>query len=209
MRDALSHTDEQLLSLIKTGDEVAFTILFERYRSRLYYYLLRHTKSKEIAEEIVIDIFMKLWKGRELAEEIKQASAFFHKVGYYKAMDFLRTTARRKQLKQVYIDRASIEHEKMPDELLIDEEAKTLILNAISQLPPQRKLIYQLSRQEGLSHDQIADALNLSRSTVNNSIVSATRSITDYLKKQAIGRAALSILTAALLIASSQSIFNN
>ena len=194
MRDAPSHTDEQLLCLIKTGDEAAFTILFERYRSKLYYYLLRHTKSKEIAEEIVIDIFMKLWKGRELADQIQEVSAFFHKVGYYKALDFLRTTARRKNIKQVYIDRANTEEEKLPDELLIDEETKILILKAVNQLPPQRKLIYMLSRDGDLSHEQIADILNLSKSTVNNTIVSASRSISDYLKKHVIGKAALSAL---------------
>ncbi len=194
MRNAYLHTDEQLLCLIKTGNEAAFTILFERYRSKLYYYLLRHTKSAEIAEEIVIDIFMKLWKGRELADQIQEAGAFFHKVGYYKALDFLRTTARRKQLKQVYIDRAASGEEKMPDELMIDEEAKLLLLSAVNKLPPQRKLIYQLSRDEGLSHDQIAHSLNLSKSTVNNTLVSASRSISEYLKIHVIGRAALSVL---------------
>ena len=194
MRAVPSHTDEHLLSLIKIGDEAAFTILFERYRSKLYYYLLRHTKSNEIAEEIVTDIFMKLWKGRELADQIPEASAFFHKVGYYKALDFLRTTARRAQLRQIYIDRANTEAEKLPDELLIDEETKTLLLKAINQLPPQRKLVYQLSRDGALSHEQIADILNLSKSTVNNTIVSATRSISDYLRKHVIGKAALSPL---------------
>lgn len=194
MRNASIHSDDQLLSLIKTGDEAAFTTLFERYRSKLYYYLLRHTKSGEIAEEIVIDIFMKLWKGRELADQIQEASAFFHKVGYYKALDFLRITARREQLKQVYIDRANTEEDKLPDELMIDEETKLLLLRAINQLPPQRKLIYQLSRDKDLSHEQIAQALNLSKSTVNNTLVSASRSITDYLKKYAVGKAALSTL---------------
>ena len=204
MRAVPSHTDEQLLSLIKTGNEAAFTILFERYRSKLYYYLLRHTKSKEIAEEIVLDIFMKLWKGRELADQIQEVSAFFHKVGYYKALDFLRTTARRQQLKQVYINRAKTEEEKMPDELLIDEETKLLLLRAVNQLPHQRKLIYQLSREEELSHEQIADILNLSKSTVNNTIVSATRSISDYLKKHVIGKAALSTLLVHLILETCQ-----
>ncbi|MGN6530532.1 MAG: RNA polymerase sigma factor [Ginsengibacter sp.] len=193
MRD-VSYTDKQLLCLVKTGDEAAFNVLFERYRSKLYYYLLRHVKSKEIAEEIVIDIFMKLWKGRGLADQIQDVSAFFHKVGYYKALDFLRTTARREDLKQVYIDRAKMEQVKLPDELLIDEEAKLLLLRAINQLPPQRKLIYMLSRNEELSHEQIAEILNLSRSTVNNTIVSASRSISEYLKKHAVGKVALSVL---------------
>jgi RNA polymerase sigma-70 factor (ECF subfamily) len=191
MRDFTSHTDEQLLCLIKTGNEEAFSTLFERYRSKLYYYLLRHTKSNEISEEIVIDIFMKLWKGRELADQIQEVSAFFHKIGYYKALDFLRTTARKQQLSRVYIDRAKQVEEKMPDELMIDEETKILLLQAVNQLPPQRKLVYQLSREEGLSHEQIAQMLRLSKSTVNNTIVSASRSISEYLKKHVVGKAAL------------------
>ena len=190
----VSKTDQQLLTLIKTGDEAAFTILFERYRNKLYYYLLRHTKSKEVAEEMVIDIFMKLWKGRDLADQIQEASAFFHKVGYYKALDFLRTTARKAQLKQVYIERAKVEKEKMPDELLMDGETKLLLLKAVNQLPPQRKRIYQLSREEGLSHEQIAQILSLSKSTVNNTLVSASRSVYEYLKIHVAGKAALSAL---------------
>lgn len=193
------YTDEQLLCLIKTGNEAAFNTLFERYRSKLFYYLFRHTKSKEIAEEIVIDIFMKLWKGRELADQIPGAAAFFHKVGYYKAMDFLRTTARREQLKQVYIDRAATGEEKLPDEILIDEETRSWILKAVNQLPPQRKLIYTLSRDGELTHEQIAAILQISKSTVNNTLVHASRSISDYLKKHLVGKAAFSVLLLGFL----------
>lgn len=194
MKDYSSYKDVELLPLLKTGNEEAFTVLFERYRTRLYYYLLRHTKSPEIAEEIVTDIFMKLWEGRELAEQISEPAAFFHKVGYYKAMDFLRATARSKQLQQVYLRRASQESQMAPDELLIDRETKELLLQAINQLPPQRRRIYKLSREQGMSHERIAGALNLSKSTVNNSIVAATRSISGYLQKYAGERAAFSFL---------------
>lgn len=178
------HTDLQLLLLLKNGDETAFTTLFERYRDRLYYYLLKHTKSAEIAEEIVTDIFMKLWTGRELVHQISDVAAFFHKVGYYKAMDFLRTTARHSRLQQVYINRMEPNAEKTADEILIDAEAMALLHKAINQLPPKRKAIYKLSREEGLSHLEIAKMLNLSPSTINNSMVSATRSIARYLEQQ-------------------------
>ena len=184
-----NYTDEQLFALLKEHDETAFNVLFQRYRSRLYYYILRHTKSAVIAEEIVIDIFMKLWKGRELAAHIAEPAAFFHKIAYYKAMDFLRTTARRSRLAQAYVERMEKAEERSPADLLIDEEERKLLLNAINQLPPQRKLIYQMSRHEGLSHDEIAQALNLSKSTVNNTIISATHSITQYLKNNIAGAA--------------------
>lgn len=200
MNADVSSTDEQLLALIKRGDEQAFTVLFERYRNKLYYYIFRHTKSPEVAEEIVIDIFTKLWTGRELTSNIQNPSAFFHKVGYYKAMDFLRTASRHSRLQQVYIERMELADERLPDELLIDEEAKQLLLKAINQLPPQRKLIYKLSREEDLSHVEIAKVLNLSRSTVNNTIVSASRSILEYIKKHSLEQAAMSVLIAFFLI---------
>jgi RNA polymerase sigma-70 factor (family 1) len=193
MTDYTKNDDTVLLSLLSQGDEAAFGVLFERYRSRLYYYLIRHTKSPEIAEEIVTDIFMKLWTGRELAHQINDAAAFFHKVGYYKAMDFLRTTARHTKLQQLYIQRMEPVAEQQPDELLIDAETKTLLLQAVNQLPPQRKLIYQLSRQEGMTHEEIAQALGLSRSTVNNAMVAATRSIARFLHDNTNGKAALSV----------------
>lgn len=194
MDNYASLPDEQLFTFLEVDSEAAFNVLFERHRNKLYYYILRHVKSSEIAEEIVIDIFTKLWNGRKLASHIKEPAAFFHKVGYYKAMDFLRTAARHARLQQAYIDRMEQAAEKKPDELLIDTEARKLLIRAINQLPPQRKLIYQMSREEGLSHEEIAQILNLSRSTVNNAIVSASQSIMRNLNNARPGNAALTAL---------------
>lgn len=194
MSNHSSNTDIELLSRIRDGDEAAFTTLFERHRSRLYYYLLRHTKSPELAEEIVIDIFIKLWEDRELADQIGMPSAFFHKVGYHKAMDFLRTASRSKQLQEAYLRRAVRQTQSAPDELLMDEEARALLVEAVNQLPPQRRLIYRMSREDNMSHERIAEVLNLSRSTINNTIVAATRSISEHLRRHAGGKAALSFL---------------
>lgn len=178
-------TDANLLDAIASGDEAAFALLFERYREKLYAYLVRHTKSSEVAEEIVTDIFMKLWTGRELASQIKDIGAFLHKVGYYKVLDFLRTTARHSKLKQLYLSFMSVHREPGADDLMIGEELKNLLTRTINGLPPQRRLIFQLSRQEGLTHEQIASLLHLSSSTVNNALVAANRSIVKALREYA------------------------
>lgn len=177
MRSSDVHTDSSLLSAIASGDKTAFTILFERYRDQLFFYLLKHTKSSEVAEEIVTDIFMKLWTGRELAGQIINIGAFLRKVGYYKILDFLRTTARNNRLQQLYIDHMSPSAEPRADELMISAELKLVLSNAINALPPQRQMIYKLSRQEGLTHDQIATILHLSPNTVSNALSSANSSI--------------------------------
>lgn len=190
----LMHTDHILLSRIAMGEEDAFTELFERYREKLFYYLLRHTKSPEVAEEIVTDIFMKLWLGRELAGQIKDIGAFLHKVGYYKVMDFLRTTARHERLKKVYSHHVKAGADEFPADPMLDDELKSLIYKAVNQLPPRRKLMYRLSRQEGMTHEQIACLLNLSTSTVNNTLVSASRSIVSYVRTYSKQGSALGLL---------------
>jgi len=190
----LTYTDEELLSLLNTSDEAAFNEIFRRYRDKLFFYLRKHTKSNETAEEIVTDIFMKLWAGRELTARIDNLAAFLHKVGYYKTLDFLRTTARHQRLQQTYIDYFLPPGEKPADEALIDSQDRLLLYKAILQLPPRRQTIYKMSREEGLSHDQIAEALGLSRSTVNNQLGAATRSIAEYLRSNTDWPKALSVL---------------
>jgi RNA polymerase sigma-70 factor (family 1) len=174
--------DRLLLANLSEGDETAFNLLFERYRDKLYHYLLKITKSRETAEEIVIDIFVKLWVGRGLMSEVHSLESFLHKIAYNKAIDLLRTMSRHARLREMYSRRAGQQPEQPADEVLIDAESRKLLEKAILSLPPQRRLIYTLSRDEGLTHEQIAAALNLSRNTVKNSIMAAVKSITDFLR---------------------------
>ena len=188
------YDDVKLLAQLAEGEEAAFNALFNRYKDRLYHYLLRITKSPEMTEEIVMDVFLKLWIGKDLLHNIKKLDSFLYKVAYNKAIDFLRTVSRHDKLQKVYIDRVEMAPARQADELLMDEQARQLLREAIQQLPPRRKLIYTLSREKGLTHDQIAKALNLSANTVKNSIVSATKSISAFLKKSGAEKAALSVL---------------
>lgn len=183
--------DSSLLVQLAGGDEVAFNTLFERYKDRLYNYMLKITKSSEVSEEIVIDIFVKIWVGRELMNQIHNVESFLHKVAYHKAIDFLRVTSRHTRLKKVYIERMEIEPEKLADDLIIDEEFRQILHKAIQRLPPQRRLIYTLSREQGLTHNQIANALNLSRNTVKNSVMAATKSVSEFLQENRDGASIL------------------
>lgn len=176
------------------GNQDAFARIFETHRQRLYTYLLGITKAAEVAEDILVDVFMKLWIGREMLPRIESLEGFLHKVAYNKAMDFFKTTARHARLQQVYAQRLSEREERSLEDWLIDEECRRILQNAINQLPPQRKLIYTLSREQGLTHEEIANALQLSRSTVKSTIMAATRTISEYLQKNYPGNAALSCL---------------
>ena len=188
------YDEKELLLQVAEGDEQAFNILFARYRNQLYSYLLRITKSPEVAEDIVVDIFMKLWVGKDLLHNIRELQPFLHKVAYNKAMDFFKVTARRARLQNIYIKRAGQQPEKMADEILIDAESRRILREAINRLSPKRKIIYDMSREQGLTYDQIADALNLSRNTVKATIQAATHSISQYLRKNYKGKGNFTLL---------------
>ncbi len=88
------YEDDYCLLRIKEGDEYFFNVIFEKYRDQLFGYLYRVSKSKEVSEEIVLDVFLKLWNGREVITEIQNLEAFLYKVAHHKAIDFFRAAKR-------------------------------------------------------------------------------------------------------------------
>jgi RNA polymerase sigma-70 factor (ECF subfamily) len=182
---------EKLLAAIAEGDEAAFKVLFEMYREKLFRYMLKITKSTKIAEEIVLDVFLKLWMGRELLKEIKDLDAFLYRVAYNKAIDFFRMAARERKLKKVIHEKMENSSEKEADHRILDNEYQLIVEKAIAQLSPQRRLIFNLSRIEGLSHEEIAQQLQLSKNTVRNTIAETLKSIRHYLQQAGINSTVL------------------
>lgn len=172
-----------LQSEIASGNEEAFKTLFEKHRGKLYNYLFSIVKSKEIAEEIVIDVFMKMWTGRELMTDIQNMDAFLHKVAYNKALDFLRIASRNAALQKLVKREMEYVKEKEADHKMLEQECQEIIDQAIRQLSPRRRTIFTLSRVDGLSYDEIAQKLHLSRNTVRNTMAETFRSIRSFLHK--------------------------
>ncbi|MNK43055.1 RNA polymerase sigma factor [compost metagenome] len=97
----IDDNDRDLLLLISEGDEAAFKRLFEKYNGGLHSYLLKVTKSRESSEEIVMDVFLKLWHSRSILTEINNFSSFLFKVARNKAFDFLRLASKDKILREL------------------------------------------------------------------------------------------------------------
>lgn len=176
--------DEYCLLKIKEGDEHFFNLLFGKYRNQLFGYLYKVTKSKELAEEIVLDVFLKLWHGREAVTEIQNFEAFIYKVAHNKAIDFFRA-AKRSQVLQQALWEAITEAPAADtaDNQLIFKNTDALIKEAINQLSPQRKKVFELRHYEDLSYAEIAATLNLSSNTVRNHLAASLQFIRDYLEK--------------------------
>jgi RNA polymerase sigma-70 factor (ECF subfamily) len=177
------HTEKELLTRVSAGDEKAFQDLFAIYYEQLYHYIFGFIKSKQIAEELVMDVFLKIWLGRDLITQIEKFDAFLFRVAHNKSIDFLRCAARDPKFKDLLWENIQLANNIQPDSSMLVQEYEIKLREAVSLLSPQRKKVYQLSREQDMTHDQIAAQLNLSKSTINNHIVEAQRFIRAYLSK--------------------------
>ncbi|HWB92503.1 MAG TPA: RNA polymerase sigma-70 factor [Puia sp.] len=170
-----------LLQQIAERDEIAFRTLFDIYKDRLYHYIHGMIKSREAAEEIVMDVFLKIWLGKELVNQIENFDAFLFRVAYNKSIDFLRSAARDRGLRDLLWEEMQLAGGLNADSPILTREYEVKLREAIQQLTPQRRLVYEMSREKGLSHLNIARKLQLSKHTVSNHIVEAQRFIRSYL----------------------------
>lgn len=174
--------ERELLLRTSDGDMVAFSELFKLHWVHLFNYVKKITKSPEIAEEIVSDVFLKIWTNREYMKDVQSIDSFLMKIARNKAIDFFRLAAKNIKLKEAMAKEMEGKTERGADYLLLDRETRELLQKAIGQLSPQRKLVYIMSKEEGLSHVEIAQRLNLSHQTVKNTLSAALNSIKEYLK---------------------------
>lgn len=178
-----SHTEKELLVQVSEGDEKAFKDLFAIYYEQLYHYIFGFIKSKQVSEELVMDVFLKIWLGRDLITQIEKFDAFLFRVAHNKSIDFLRSAARDPEFKDLLWESIQLANNVEPDSSILMQEYEIKLREAVSLLSPQRKKVYQMSREQDMTHDQIAAQLNLSKSTINNHIVEAQRFIRTYLSK--------------------------
>jgi RNA polymerase sigma-70 factor (family 1) len=171
--------EKQLLSRTAEGDQMAFTTLFDRYHHSLGAFVFGITKSKELAEELVLDIFLKIWMTREALTEVRNFEAYLFTLSRNASITALRKIIRERTQQA----RWETEQTSGPDEdVMENEKYLSLVDEAINQLTPQRKKIYLLSREKGMTYEEIASLMGISRFTVRAHIQQAVTSILDFLK---------------------------
>ena len=149
--------ERELIRKLINGDKIAFSHLFSFYKSQVLYYCVHFVKDKEIAEDITQDIFLTVWEKKEDIRIEQSFSAFLYTIARNRIYDIFRSLSAR-----------SVLYEK-------------LIAQALEQLSPRQREIFELSRNRGLSHKEIAEQLGLSVYTVQDHIKNALEKIRAYL----------------------------
>jgi RNA polymerase sigma-70 factor (ECF subfamily) len=181
---ALSPYDEtNLASLLASGDETAFSHIYKKYWNKIYSISLTYLKSVQLAEDAVQEVFLKLWAKREQVAKVQNLEAFIFIIARNHLIDALKKTTG---------DLAFRPNDWLPDDLLLPPDQLSLkilqkkIADAIEKLPPQQKNVIKMSRELGLTHEQIAAKLGINKKTVKNHIVRALSALRLLLHEEAL-----------------------
>ena len=176
--------DKMLFTRLASSDETAFGALFDAYKGPFYATAFKMTRSADAAEEIVQEVFIALWDKRIQVASARNPIGYLVTILHNSIYAHFRLIVQERKLKQKMTDGNRGAEENPVEALLLAKENRALLQAVIGQLPPQQQLIYRLSKQEGLSREEIADKLNISPNTVRNHLSAAVEFIRTYLKKR-------------------------
>lgn len=183
MKQQAKINDADLVHRIKYGNKDAYQELFERYAPRIFQFAHSYLKNEADAEELVQDVFMKIWEKRKTLDATQNIKSFIFKIAINTIYDFIR----RKNVENAFNDFVKTNHESNSnstwDTVIVNEMLGTL-KELVAQLPEHCRKIYRLSKEKGLSNDEIAQKLGISKRTVENQLYRATAFLKKHFKNE-------------------------
>ncbi|MCU7547978.1 RNA polymerase sigma-70 factor [Chitinophagaceae bacterium LB-8] len=181
-KNALSD-DRLLLQQIAEGHEKAFAVLVSRYWNNIYGQALTYLKSSHQAQDIVQEVFIKIWEKRETLPQIERFDSFL----FITARNHIISELRKKLANPLDPDVVDVYKEErvVPDQQLSFKQLQQHLKTAVELLPQQQKTAFLLSRDEGLSYEAIAAQMNLSRETVKKHIGRSLNFLRTYMRTHA------------------------
>jgi RNA polymerase sigma-70 factor (family 1) len=171
-----SYHEERLLTLLKEGDEAAFTEVYNRYWDKLLVVAMHRLAEIEEAREIVQDIFYRLWKRRETLRLDHSLNTYLSVAVKYEVIN--RLAARHRQRKfQIHISRHSHETSQDTENYIRFNELQKQLTSLVNALPQKCRIVYQMSREKGYSQKEIAAELGIAEKTVETHLAVAIRKL--------------------------------
>lgn len=168
-------TDEnQLIESLKRSDANAFDALFRLYSSRVYRFSLGYLKCKEEAEEIVQDTFLKIWQVRATLDTSYSFSGFVFTIARNLVLKRIRKV-RNQAICEDAVRINSVAGYNFIEEKISFDDLEQLRQEALSELPPKRKIIFQMIRENGMSYQTVAEQLHISVKTVESQMTEALK----------------------------------
>jgi RNA polymerase sigma-70 factor (family 1) len=165
------------MRVARFGDQHAYKELFISFYSYLFHFALGVVKTKESAEEVVSDIFIKIWEKRETLEKITNLKVYLYVATRNLSFNY---ADKQKRDETNSLDEFGVEFKSRyfdPEQLLITADMMAIIAREIDKLPPKCKIIFKLIKEDNLKYKEVAEILNLSVKTVENQLAIAVKKI--------------------------------
>jgi RNA polymerase sigma-70 factor (ECF subfamily) len=180
MKQSVSKEEFFILQKMIEGDEHAFKYFFDTYYDDLCNFANGYLRDEALSEEIIQDIFVYLWEKKDSLLLTGSVKSYLFTASKNKSLNYLRNLKNQNRI----IGELAPDTELTAggaDQYLETEELKRIIEEAIDKLPPKCKVIWQLSRNQGMTHNEIATELGITVKTVENQITIAIRKIKEFL----------------------------
>ena len=173
--------EKAILQQLKAGNQQAFDELFRQYYRYLVIVAFRYLKDDHQAKDMVQEVFMDLWKRREVIQIEQSIKAYLRRAVVNKCLSALKKN-QRTSLQETPDINISLHQDKV-DQIYEYKELESVLADAIQSLPERCQLIFKMSRHENLSHKEIAEKLNISTKTIENQMTKALKVIRAALKE--------------------------
>lgn len=174
------YNEKELFARIAEGDEGAFSILFDAYLDRLKPFIEKLTASPDDTREIIQETFVRLWLSRDKLQHVEHPAPYIFRIAANQYHMYIRSRLSQERAVSGY-EATTPQTSDITENTVRLNELHRLVQDAISRLPEKRRLIFHMSRNEGMSIREIATALNLSPKTVKNTLFTALTNIRQYL----------------------------
>jgi RNA polymerase sigma-70 factor (family 1) len=168
--------DRFLMLKIKEGNKQAFDTLFMTYHHQIFLYCVRFIKSKEVAEEIMQDVFMIVWKKRAIIDAEQSLGGLLFKISKDLSLNYLKKEVREKCFMEAMQGSLQVSGNVTEDSVASDEYYR-VAARAVGKLPTNQRLIFKMNRFMGFSYEAIGEKLGISINTVKVQLVRANKSV--------------------------------
>jgi len=179
---SLLNREDNIFQNIKQGNIDSFEVLFRTHYSELCNYAFRYIRDKDNAEEIVQDLFYKLWEKKETIVIRSSVRSYLYRSVYNNTMMLIREKNKRKTTNKLPENSAMIPGDE-PDQQMQTSELDEVVQSTLSAMPQKVRRIFEMSRFEGLKYKEIASKLLISIKTVEANMGKALKLFRDNLKE--------------------------
>lgn len=186
LNDYINHSgdvgnDRELLVRLSSGHEPSFGVIYNRYWKMVYHAANKMLQSPSQAQDVVQEVFSTIWAQRQNFAEVENLEAYIRAMARNRIYSELRAWSKEQRNIESYVSQAPTSVDDC-DFAILNVQNEQLLEEILNLLPPRQREVFTLSRKEGLSHEQIAEMLNVSSGTVKNHMVRALQTIRAHME---------------------------